>query len=146
MGCLGARRVAVDGAGNVYIGDELNRAIEEVPHAFVNTAPITEGPGAGNDALPVVLPVTQNLSGPLAPASNQPWLTITGVTNGVVSFSFTGNTGLFSRTANISLLGQTIPVTKAIGFGATCLREGPSAGSDSVALAASPAARPTGTA
>ena len=49
---------------------------------------------AGNDALPVVLPATENLLAPFAPASDQSWLTITGITNGVVSFSFTANTGL----------------------------------------------------
>jgi hypothetical protein len=38
-------------------------------------------------------------------------LTISGVTSGVVNFSFTANTGP-ARTAHITLLGQTIPVTQ----------------------------------
>jgi hypothetical protein len=50
---------------------------------------------------------------PFAPTSDQPWLTITGVTNGIVSFSFTANSGS-ARTANISLLGQTIPITQGV--------------------------------
>ena len=61
----------------------------------------------------MVLPATANLTGPFAPVSDSDWLTITGSTNGVVSFAFTANTSGTSRTANITLLGQTIPVTQA---------------------------------
>jgi hypothetical protein len=104
--------VAVDGAGNVYIADSHN-AIKELPYAFVDPTPRLESPAAGNDALPVVLPATENLLAPFAPTSDQSWLTISGITNGVVSFSFTANTSGSSRTANITLLGQTIPVTQS---------------------------------
>ena len=104
--------MAVDGAGNVYIADTGDNAIKELPHAFVDPTARSESLAAGNDALPVVLPATENLLAPFAPTSDQPWLTITGITNGVVSFSFTANTGP-SRTAHITLLGQTIPVTQA---------------------------------
>ena len=48
-----------------------------------------------------------NLSGPFAPASDQPWLTITGVTNGVVSFSFTDIAPATSRVAHINVLGSS---------------------------------------
>jgi hypothetical protein len=68
---------------------------------------------AGNDALPVVLPTTVNMLAPFAPSTDQPWLAITGITNGVVSFSFSANSGP-PRTGNILLLGQTIPVTQTI--------------------------------
>jgi hypothetical protein len=103
--------VAVDAAGNVYIADYS--AVREKPRAFVNATPVAEGANAGRDALPPVLPVTENLTGPFAPYSDQDWLTITGVSNGVVSFSITTNTTYDSRTANITVLGQTIPVTQA---------------------------------
>ena len=105
--------MAVDGAGNVYIADIGNSAIKELPRAFVCTNSVAEGATAGSDALPAVLPAGENLSGIFAPSSDQPWLTITGVTNGVVSFSFTANTTTAPRTANITLLGQTIPVTQS---------------------------------
>ena len=105
--------VAVDGAGNVYIADTDNNAIKELPHAFVDTTAKTETAAAGSDALPVVLPATANLTGPFAPASDSPWLTITGVTNGVVSFAFTANPSATSRTANITLLGRPFPSHKA---------------------------------
>jgi hypothetical protein len=65
---------------------------------------------AGNDALPVVLPSTENLLGPFAPASDQSWLAITGITNGVVSFAFTATAT--NRTAHITLLGQPISITQ----------------------------------
>jgi hypothetical protein len=61
--------------------------------------------------LPVVLPASVNLLPPFAPTSDQPWLTITGITNGVASYSFTADTGL-SRTAHIGLLGASIAVTQ----------------------------------
>ena len=60
----------------------------------------------------MVLPDTANLSGSFTPTSDQSWLTITGTNGGVVSFSFTANTTAASRTAHITLLGQTIPVTQ----------------------------------
>jgi len=130
--------VAVDGIGNVYCADTYNNAIKELPYAFVDPTAKSEGSGAGNDALPPVLPATANLRPPLAPSSDQPWLTITGVTNGVVSFSFAANTGL-GRTAHISLLGQTIRVVQdaaSLVLGQSVVLEGPAQGSDSVVLAA----------
>jgi sugar lactone lactonase YvrE len=104
--------VAVDRAGNVYIADTWHNAIKELPRAFVDPTPRLVACGAGADGLPPVLPVTANLSGPFAPGSDQPWLTITGVTNGIVSLAFTANTGSVSRTANLSLLGQSVTVTQ----------------------------------
>jgi DNA-binding beta-propeller fold protein YncE len=106
--------VAVDGAGNLYIADSLNNAVKELPYAFVDPTAKTEGPGAGSDALPVVLPATANLRAPFTPTSDQEWLTITGVTNAVVSFAFEANTGSTSRTANITLLGQPIAITQTV--------------------------------
>jgi sugar lactone lactonase YvrE len=104
--------VAVDATGNVYIGDTDNNAIKELPYAFVDPTPKPESSAAGSDSLPAVLPVTENLLPPFAPSSDQSWLTITGITNGVVSFSFMANTGP-ARTAHITLLGQSIPITQA---------------------------------
>jgi hypothetical protein len=104
--------VAVDAWGNVYVADTYHNAIKELPRAYVDPTPISEGLAAGSDALPVVLPAAENLLPPFALASDQSWLAITGITNDVVSFSFTANTGL-SRTAHITLLGQSISITQA---------------------------------
>ncbi len=103
--------VAVDGSGNVYIADFGNKAIKELPRAFVDPTAKTEPASGGSDTLPAVLPATANLTGPFAPVSDSPWLTITGVTNGVVSFAFTANNFL-SRTAHIIVLNQSITVTQ----------------------------------
>jgi sugar lactone lactonase YvrE len=103
---------AVDGAGNVYIADTLDNAIKELPYAFVATTPKLESDAAGNDELPVALPSTENLLAPFAPASDADWLAITGITNDVVSFSFTMNDTGSNRVATITLLGQNIPVTQ----------------------------------
>ena len=105
--------VAVDGAGNVYIADSWHNAIKELPYAFVDPTAELEGPAAGSDVLPVVLPATANLLAPFAPTSDQAWLSITGISNGVVSFAFDANTGSTNRTAHITLLGQPISITQA---------------------------------
>jgi streptogramin lyase len=105
--------VAVDGAGNTYIGDYGRNAIQELPRAFVDTTAKTEPASGGSDSLPVVVPVTASLTGPFAPVSDSPWLTITGVTNGVVSFAFTANPLATNRTTNITVLGMTVAVTQS---------------------------------
>jgi hypothetical protein len=70
--------------------------------------------------LPTVLPATENLlAPPFAPTNDQSWLTITGITNGVVSYAFPANPG-FNRLAHITLLGQSITITQA-GAGAPTL-------------------------
>ena len=105
-------KVALDALGNIYLADGQNCVISELPNAFVDPTAKLEGATAGSDVLPVVLPATENLLPPFAPTSSQSWLTITGITNGVVSFAFTANTGSSNRTANIALLGETISVTQ----------------------------------
>lgn len=106
--------VAVDTAGNVYIADTMNNAIKELPFTFVDTTARSESAAAGNDALPPVLPATVNLNPPFAPTSDQSWLTISGASNGVVSFSFTANTSTTNRIAHISLLGKLITITQRV--------------------------------
>ena len=103
--------IAVDGAGNVYIPDSYNNAVKELPRAFVDPTAKSEGPAAGSDVLPVVLPATANLLPPLSPSTDQPWLNVTGLNNGIVSFAF--DSTVSNRTANITILGQNILVTQA---------------------------------
>jgi uncharacterized repeat protein (TIGR01451 family) len=116
----GANEAAVDGSGNVYITN--SRGIEEIPYAFVGPASLTEAASAGSDSLLPILPSTQSLSGVYAPTSDQTWLTIGTIVNGVVSFSFTANTSTAPRVAHIAVLGQQITVTQTvaqtIAFGA----------------------------
>ena len=107
--------VAVDSSGNVYIADMNNNAIKEITYAFVGPASLTEPASAGTDSLLPVLPATTSLIGVFRPASDQTWLTIGTISNGVVSFSFTANTSGSSRTAHITLLGQQIAVTQISG-------------------------------
>jgi DNA-binding beta-propeller fold protein YncE len=104
--------VAVDALNNIYIADSTANAIFEMPNAYVDSTSKSEPFSAGSDSLPAVLPTATNLLPPFAPTSDQPWLTIGSITNGVVSFSFTTNTGA-SRSAHINLLGKTITVTQA---------------------------------
>ena len=104
--------VAVDPSGNVYIADSANNAIKELPRAFVSTTAINESGAAGSDALLPVLPTTESISGLFAPASDQSWLAIGGISGDMVNFSFTQNTTYASRTAHITLLGQQITVTQ----------------------------------
>jgi sugar lactone lactonase YvrE len=140
-GLSGPCGVAVDGAGNVYFADTGNNAIKELPHAFLDATPKIEGPLAGNDSLPAVLPATAGLFALFPPTSDQPWLTVSGVTNGIVSFSFTATTS--NRTAHISLLGQSIPIHQGTGsntytISTSSLVVGPSAGTNAVMLTVDP--------
>jgi streptogramin lyase len=111
-GLYAPNAAVADGTGNLFFADTFNFLIKELPAIFVDPSARSEPAAAGNDSLPVVLPVTENLLPPFAPTSDQLWLTIDGVTNGIVSFSFSVNPGP-ARTANISILGQLIPVTQA---------------------------------
>ena len=125
--------LAVDGAGNLYIDDTDDNAIKERVNAYVSTAGVNEPAAAGSDTLAAVLPTSQLLTGVFAPGSNESWLTLGTPVNGVVSFSFSANIGP-ARTADITLLGQQVPVTQAAGpttLGSYALLEGPAAGSDS---------------
>ena len=105
--------VAVDSAGNIYIADTGNNAIKELPRAFVDSTAKWEGAAAGSDVLPVVLPARANLLGAFTPSSDEAWLTIAGITNGVVSFAFGANNTGANRTANVIVLGQPIFITQS---------------------------------
>ncbi len=131
--------VSVDGLGNLYVADNNNNTIKELPHAFIDPTAKVEQPAAGLDNLPVVLPPAVNLLAPFAPTNDQSWLTIKGITNGVLSFSFTNFTGT-SRTAHLNLLGQPILITQLGSnfLATTTLLEGPLAGTDSVVLRVTP--------
>jgi DNA-binding beta-propeller fold protein YncE len=139
-GAAYASGVAVDGMGNVYFADVRNNAVKELPYAFVDPTPKLESLAAGSDTLPVVLPATANLLPPFAPASDQSWLIITGITNGVVNFAFTAAAS--HRTANITLLGQSILVAQGSPYflGTDAIWEGPTAGTDGVLLTVIPGA------
>lgn len=112
--------IASDVAGNLYIIEHDSQRLVELLRAFIDPTARTESAAAGTDTLPPVLPASENLRAPFAPASDQSWLTITGATNGVVSFSFAQNTGA-ARTAHISLLGASISVTQSAGIGIPAL-------------------------
>lgn len=129
--------IAVAGADNVYIsfvGPAGDGDIMELSYnLFADLTPRSESEVAGTVAWPVLLPVTANYDA----GSDQPWLTINGITNGVLSVSFTANTSGASRTANISLVNQVIPFTQSslsYSLGTDLLFEGPTAGTDTVSV------------
>jgi len=132
--------VAVDSSGNVYFSDGGTDSVDELAKVYVNTAMRNETAAAGTDSLPVVSPATANLTGAFAPTSSQPWLAITGVTNGVVSFAFGANYGA-ARTADITVLGQSVSVVQSgptFVLGTTNRVEGAGTGSDSIVLGSVP--------
>ncbi|MGA3025586.1 MAG: BACON domain-containing carbohydrate-binding protein [Bryobacteraceae bacterium] len=104
--------VAVDGSGNIYIDDTSNGAIKEIPNVFVGPASLIEPGSAGTDSLLPVVPATTFLTGIFAPTSDQRWLTIGTITNGVINFSFTANTSGSDRVAHITVLGHQLTVTQ----------------------------------
>ena len=135
--------IALDGYGNIYYADPSYNAIRALPVALVDQTTKLESIFSGNDALLTMLPPTQKLLNLFLPSTDQSWLTITGITNGVVSFSFSA-TVVANRTAKINLLGVKVPVTQyqviplPISLGTTNIVEPPYLGTDSVVLAVSP--------
>ena len=105
--------VSVDAGQNVYVADFNHNAIKELPYAFVDPSTRFEPANAGTDALPVVLPQSENLLSPFAPTVSQPWLNIVSTAGGVVSFNFTANPNTTARAASITLLGQNISINQA---------------------------------
>jgi hypothetical protein len=108
----GPAGVTIDLAGNLFVDD--GTGIFELPRAWVGPANVSEPNTAGADSLAQVLPASVPIG---TPVSDQTWLTITGVVNGVVSFSFQLNTDAAARVAHITILGATITVTQAKGQG-----------------------------
>jgi hypothetical protein len=104
--------VAVDGQGNVYIADLGDNAIKKFTAGYLSLSATSrsEVAAAGTDSISYqVLPASIVLTA----TSNQSWLTITGTSGGVISFSFTANTSASSRSAQISVLGQTVIVSQS---------------------------------
>jgi hypothetical protein len=104
--------VAVDGQGNVYVADLGDNAIKRYSTIYFSLSATsrTEGASAGTDSIAFqVLPASVVVSA----ASSQSWLTITGASGGAIGFSFSANTSLSSRSAPITVLGQTVTVTQS---------------------------------
>lgn len=111
----GPQNMISDPVGNLFLTDWATAypLALALPHVYLDTNAIFENVVAGQDSLAQVLPATEDLNPPFYPTSDSPWLTICGVTNGVVSFSFTTNSGP-ARTATIQLFGENIPVTQGL--------------------------------
>ena len=103
--------LAVDGFGNIYIADTYNNAIKVRLNAHLSVAPLSIPNTAGSDVIVVTAASTLSLTGPLAPSSNQSWLTLGTPANNIVPFTFTANSGP-ARTAIITVLGRQITVTQ----------------------------------
>lgn len=102
--------VAVDAQGSVYVADTVNSIIRKLSFGYLSLpASRSEGPQAGTDSVTAqVLPANM----PFTVSSDQPWLKITGLANGVIGFSFQANTSVASRAAHITVLGQQVAVTQ----------------------------------
>ena len=111
-GLNGPTGIAVDGQGNLYVADTNNGAIKKLTPAWLalSAASVNEASAAGSDAVTaLVLPASVSLTA----ASDQSWLTITGIAGGVIGFSFQSNTAASSRTAHITVIGLQVTVTQS---------------------------------
>jgi hypothetical protein len=106
--------IAADGAGNIYFDVYSDTKLMQLPRVFVDVAPRVENGLAGTDSLPPLVPATVPFTQYSNPTSDQPWLTITGTANDVVSYAFTANTGTSNRTAHITLLDVSVAVTQRV--------------------------------
>ena len=103
--------VAVDAQGNVYIADSGDNAIKKFTPAYLalGANSRTEAAAAGTDSISFqVLPASTVVTA----TSNQTWLTISSVNSGAISFAWAANTTASSRSALITVLGQTVTITQ----------------------------------
>jgi len=122
-GLNGPTGIAVDPQGNVYVADTNNNAVKELSFAYLSlgATSINEGAQAGIDSVSYqVVPAGT----PVTAASSQPWLTITGVSGGVIRYSFAANLTGASQTAYITVLGQQITVMQDSDTAATLTKTG----------------------
>ena len=103
--------VAVDQTGVLYIADTGDGVVKAFGYGFVDPTAKLESSASGYDVLPIVLTVKANLLDLFPPTSDAPWLTITGITNGVVGFSVATNSGP-PRIGLIKLLGLSVPIVQ----------------------------------
>ncbi len=104
--------VALDPQGNLYVADRNNNAIEKVTFGYLvlSSTNFDEIAQAGSDSVTAqVLPA----GAPITATSDQSWLTISGISGGVVAFAFQANTTGVSRVAHVMVLGQPVTVTQA---------------------------------
>ena len=100
-----ASGVAGDGAGNVYLLTSSG-TVQKFAPAFVNTTTVSLPATAGSGELPPVLPSNTVFNA----MSDSSWLTITGQSAGIVTYSYTASQA--ARTAHITILNQTITVSQ----------------------------------
>jgi hypothetical protein len=110
-GIFPSYRMAVDSSRNFYFSQTMAQQIQELPNAFVSPQALNEGAAAGSDSIQV-MPASQSLTGVYAPVAGATWLTVGTASNGLVSFSFSANTG-GQRTATITILGAPVTITQA---------------------------------
>ncbi|MGO4885789.1 MAG: BACON domain-containing protein [Bryobacteraceae bacterium] len=103
--------IAVDSQDNVYVADTNNNAIKKYSFVYLSLSStnMNEGAQAGTNSVSYqVVPANT----PVTAISSQPWLTITGVSNGVIGYAFQANVTGVTQTAYITVLGQQITVTQ----------------------------------
>jgi sugar lactone lactonase YvrE len=111
-GLLSPAGIALDRMGNIYVADSGNNVVREVTLAYValSANSLNEGSQAGTDSVTAqVLPAGI----PLTAASDQSWLTVAGISGGVIGFSFSSNTTGANRVAHIAILGLQVTVTQS---------------------------------
>jgi hypothetical protein len=125
--------VGVDGSGTVYYADATAGAIESATPALIPQE-ITESTVGGTDTFAVIPPTAS-----FTPQSDQDWLTVSGSSNGVVSFAVTADPSNQRRIGHIALLGQSVTVNQGqYLLGASVLAVGQSAGATGVTLGVFP--------
>jgi hypothetical protein len=110
----------MDNTGNLFASEIETKQIAELARFYVSSGTANELNSGGSDSMPPVEPITANLTGNAAPVSDQPWLTIGNIVNGVINFSFTPNTAGTPRTAHITVPGiNTNPDMPSIQYTVT---------------------------
>jgi sugar lactone lactonase YvrE len=139
--------LATDVSGNVYVGDTSNLRVR-----FIDFSTPVVTLSSQSAALPVAAG-SSTVTFTISPAgsawvasSSAAWLTLgasRGAGDGTLSFTFTSNNALGSRTGVISVLGQNFTVLQAgstVAFSLPAVAVKPTAGTGTVGLTVTPAA------
>ena len=108
QGSTNSPGIAADHAGNVYIADNVNTRLVELPRVFGRSTDINVGVTAGSAALPMVIPSTALAMAPFTPTAESAWLHITSNTGGNVSYSW--DASATARYGYLNIGGQRILV------------------------------------
>jgi sugar lactone lactonase YvrE len=120
--------LTVDVQGNLFTintGSSSSTLDAFQPWADVPSTLVGVLSAAGSSTLSAIIPSSQPLFGSFVPTSDQPWLRVTGTTDGTVRFAYDAAPSPQARTGRLSILGRQVIVSQAAGLSAASIVAAP---------------------